>query len=191
MIKKTFSIKKSHFLKMKDAQKYREALGLTQEEAAQLLQVPKSLIGMFEIGHRDLNTKTKLQLITLYNLVQEKHKPIATISNKQSNEVELHTLAVQKELLENQYKQKVLERKLEQFKIRFQKSEKLVKLVHILETQVEIEDRPSQDYITVLKRKAANESKKYSTLEQTKLVLKIKGLKSFQKELENYLKLSK
>ena len=176
---------------MKDAQKYREALGLTQEEAAQLLQVPKSLIGMFEIGHRDLNTKTKLQLITLYNLVQEKHKPIATISNKQSNEVELHTLAVQKELLENQYKQKVLERKLEQFKIRFQKSEKLVKLVHILETQVEIEDRPSQDYITVLKRKAANESKKYSTLEQTKLVLKIKGLKSFQKELENYLKLSK
>jgi transcriptional regulator with XRE-family HTH domain len=176
---------------MKNASQYREALGLTQEEAAQLLKIPKSMLGMFEIGQRDLPVVIKLQLITLYNLVQEQHSPIAKRTTTKSDEVELIASAINKDYLENKYKLQVLERKLEQLKIRFQKSEKLGKLVHILETQVKIEDRPSQDYITVLKRKAANESKKCSKLEQTKLELKIKGHKSFQKELENYLKRTK
>ncbi|WP_339886719.1 helix-turn-helix transcriptional regulator [uncultured Flavobacterium sp.] len=169
---------------MKNASQYREALGLTQEEAAQLLKIPKSILGMFEIGQRDLPETIKLQLITLYNLVQEQQKPVASISTKKLKEDELLKVTVKNELLENQYKQQVLERKLKQCKIRFQKSEKQIKLVHILETQVRVEDRPSQDYINVLKRKAENESKKYSVLEQTKLELKIKGLKSFCKELE-------
>ena len=169
---------------MKYASQYREALGLTQEELAQLLKIPKSMLGMFEIGQRDLPATIKLQLITLYNLVQEQHKPIDSNSNKKIKEAELLNVTIKTELLENEYKLQVLERKLEQCKIRFQKSEKQIKLVHILETQIRVEDRPPQDYINVLKSKAEKESKKYSLLEQTKLELKIKGLKSFRNELE-------
>ena len=169
---------------MKYASQYREALGLTQEELAQLLKIPKSMLGMFEIRQRDLPATIKLQLITLYNLVQEQQKPVASNSTKKLKEDQLLRVTVKNELLENQYKQQVLERKLEQCKTRFQKSEKQIKLVHILETQVRVEDRPSQDYINVLKRKAEKESKKYSVVEQTKLELKIKGLKSFRNELE-------
>ena len=169
---------------MKYASQYREALGLTQEELAQLLKIPKSMLGMFEIRQRDLPATIKLQLITLYNLVQEQQKPVASNSTKKLKEDQLLRVTVKNELLENQYKQQVLERKLEQCKTRFQKSEKQIKLVHILETQVRVEDRPSQDYINVLKSKAEKESKKYSVVEQTKLELKIKGLKSFRNELE-------
>jgi cytoskeletal protein RodZ len=45
---------------MQQASKYREALGITQEEAAQLLKIPKSILGMFEIGQRDLFEMEKI-----------------------------------------------------------------------------------------------------------------------------------
>ena len=173
---------------MKRASQYREALGLTQEEAAQLLKIPKSMLGMFEIGQRDLPAAIKLQLLTLYNLVQNEEQLNDINRDKKSNADEFFSLEIKKELLEYQYKQQFLERKLEQLKVRFQKSEKQIKLVHILETQVRAEDRPSQDYIDVLKSKAEKERKKNSILEQKKLELKIKGLISFQKELEKEVK---
>ena len=76
------------------------------------------MLGMFEIGQRDLPATIKLQLITLYNLVQEQHKPIDSNSNKKIKEAELLKVTIKTELLENEYKQQVLERKLEQCKIR-------------------------------------------------------------------------
>lgn len=183
MIKKSFTIKKSHFLKMKDAKKYREALGLTQEEAAQLLQVPKSLIGMFEIGQRDLNTKAKLQLITLYNLVQEKQEPVITF-----NESKLPISVLKQEFLENEYQLLVLERKLKLSKNKFEKYVKQLQLVTILETQTNTDVKTSQDFIAVLKRNAERGIQKHGVQEQAKLELKIKGHQLFQKELERELR---
>lgn len=168
---------------MKDAKKYREALGLTQEEAAQLLQVPKSLIGMFEIGQRDLNTKAKLQLITLYNLVQEKQEPVITF-----NESKLPISVLKQEFLENEYQLLVLERKLKLSKNKFEKYVKQLQLVTILETQTNTDVKTSQDFIAVLKRNAERGIQKHGVQEQAKLELKIKGHQLFQKELERELR---
>ena len=163
--------------------KFREALGLTQEEAAQLLKIPKSLLGMFEIGQRDLASPIKLQLVTLYNLVQKQESKASNSDKKEKDSPEL-TLELKKELLEMQYNQQVLERKLELFQSKYQKSEKLLQFVHVLETEVKKQERPSQDYIEVLKIKAEKEVIKYGTLAQTKLELKIRSIKSYQKELK-------
>jgi transcriptional regulator with XRE-family HTH domain len=168
---------------MKEAQKYRAALGLTQEEAAQLLQVPKSLIGMFEIGQRDLPTKTKLQLITLYNLVQEKQESVITFK-----ESELPISVLQHEFLENEYQLQFLERKLKQYKNKLEKSIKQLQLVAVLETQTNTDAKTSQDFTAVLKRKAERGIQKHGLQEQTRLELKIKGHQFFQKELERELK---
>ena len=167
---------------MEERIKYREALGLTQDEAAQLLKIPKSLLGMFEIGQRDLASPIKLQLVTLYNFVQK--KATATNPNHQANAVEELTLELKKELLETQYKQQVLEKKLATFHSKLKKSEKLLQFIHILETEVDKEAKPSQDFINVLRIKAEKEVIKFGITAQTKLELKIKGNKLYQKVLE-------
>ncbi len=167
---------------MEERIKYREALGLTQDEAAQLLKIPKSLLGMFEIGQRDLPSPIKLQLVTLYNLVQKQ----VTVSNpkKKENTVQELILEINKALLETQYKQQLLERKLTLFQSKFQKSERLLQFVHVLENELKKEAKPSQDFITVLQLKADKEVAKYGPLSQIKLELKIKALKAYQKAIE-------
>jgi transcriptional regulator with XRE-family HTH domain len=166
---------------------YRDALGLTQEEAAMLLKIPKSLLGMYEIGQRPLSSSIELQLITLYNLVQQQEPNISS-SDKKAKDIQEHVLELNKELLKIQFQQLVLERKLAIFQSKFLKSEKLLKFVHVLETEVKKEERPSHDYINVLKVKAEKECIKYGTLAQTKLELKIRGIKWYQKALEEEVK---
>lgn len=167
--------------------KYREALGLTQEEAAMFLKIPKSLLGMYEIGQRPLSSTIELQLITLHNLVQQQELNLSN-SDQKAKEIQEHVLELNKELKEIKFQQLVLERKLALFQSKFLKSEKLRNFVHVLETEVKEEERPSQDFIHVLKVKAAKESAKYGTLAQTKLELKIRGIKWYQEALEEEVK---
>lgn len=167
--------------------KYREELGLTQEEAAMFLKIPKSLLGMYEIGQRPLSSTIELQLITLYHLVQQQ-EPNVSNSDKKAKEIQEHVSELNKELREIKFQQLVLERKLALFQSKFLKSEKLRNFVHVLETEVKEEARPSQDFIYVLKAKATRESTKFGTLVQTKLELKISGIKWYQAALEEEVK---
>lgn len=167
--------------------KYREALGLTQEEAALFLKIPKSLLGMYEIGQRPLSSTIELQLIKLYNLVQ-KQEPDVSNSDKKVKENQEHVSELNKELLEIQFQKLVLERKLALFQSKFLKSEKLRNFVRVLETEVQEEERPSQDFVNVLKVKAGKEFIKYGTLAQTKLELKIRGITWYQAALEEEVK---
>lgn len=84
---------------MEERIKYREALGLTQDEMAQLLKIPKSLLDMFEIEQRNFSSPIKLQLVTLYNLVQ-KQESKASNSDKKEKDFQELTLELKKELLE-------------------------------------------------------------------------------------------
>lgn len=84
---------------MEERIKYREAIGLTQDEVAQLLNIPKSLLDMFEIGQRNFSSPIKLQLVTLYNLVQ-KQESKASNSDKKEKDFQELTLELKKELLE-------------------------------------------------------------------------------------------
>ena len=171
---------------MKSASQYREALGLTQEEAALLLKIPKSMLGMFEIGQRDLPAAVKLQLITLSNSIQELQKEPDSSSKKEKKDEALRYY--QKEIIENQYRLRVLERKLEQAKAKYQKYYKQKLLVTILENQEKEKQLSSKDMINVLKKRAEKNLEKYSLLEQIKIELRIKGHQLFLKELEDFVK---
>lgn len=172
---------------MEHRTKYREALGLTQEEAAMFLKIPKSLLGMYEIGQRPLSSTIELQLITLYNLVQQQETNVSNSAEK-AKDTQEYVLELNKELREIQFQQLVLERKLALFQSKFLKSEKLRNFVHVLETEVKEEERPSQDFINVLKVKAVKESTKYGMLAQTKLELKIRGITWYKAALEEEVK---
>lgn len=84
---------------MEERIKYREAIGLTQDEVAQLLNIPKSLLDMFEIGQRNLSSPIRLHLVTLYNLIQ-KQESKASNSDKKEKDFQELTLELKKELLE-------------------------------------------------------------------------------------------
>ena len=172
---------------MRQRMKFREELGLTQEEAAMFLKIPKSLLGMYEIGQRPLSSTIELQLITLHNLVQQQELNLSN-SDQKAKDIQEHVSELNKELREIKFQQLVLERKLALFQSKFLKSEKLRNFVYVLETDVQEEERPSQDFINVLKVKAANDSTKYGTLAQTKLALKIRGIRCYQEVLEEEVK---
>ena len=106
---------------------------------------------MYEIGQRPLSSLIELQLVTLFNLMQKKESNVSN-SDKKALYTQEHVLELKKELREIQFKQLVLERKLSLFQVKFQKSEKLLNFVHVLETEVKKEEKPSQDYINGLKR---------------------------------------
>ena len=142
---------------------------------------------MYEIGQRPLSSLIELQLVTLFNLMQKKESNVSN-SDKKALYTQEHVLELKKELREIQFKQLVLERKLSLFQVKFKKSEKLLNFVHVLETEVKKEEKPSQDYINVLKTKAENEFAKYGTLAQTKLELKIRGFKEYQEALQEEVK---
>ena len=172
---------------MKEARQFREALGLTQEEAAQLLKIPKSKLGMFEIGQRELPVKVKLRLVTLYHDLQ-KQETLLQSANHETFESEAYVAFLERELLDNRFNQQVLERKLAQFKEKYEKSLKLSRLIPLLENDKEETEKPSATFIDFLKRKARNGIQKHGLLEQAKLALKLKSHHNFQQELEKELK---
>ncbi|AWM14123.1 hypothetical protein DI487_09860 [Flavobacterium sediminis] len=172
---------------MKEARQFREALGLTQEEAAQLLKIPKSRIGMFEIGQRELPVKAKLRLVTLYHDLQKQEALLQSATNE-TFEKEAYVAFLELELLENQFNRQVLERKLEQSKEKYQKSLKLSRLTTLLEQDTKETEKPSPAFMEFLKRKARNGMQKHGLPEQAKLALKLKSYHSFQQELEKELK---
>jgi transcriptional regulator with XRE-family HTH domain len=94
-------------------------LGLKQEELAVLLNISKGQLAMFETGKRDLPIAAMQKLAPMLQFVQEESLKSG------SAEVMKFQAADKKKVLahllkENQYKQKLLERKLEIAEKKFQ-----------------------------------------------------------------------
>lgn len=100
----------------------REQLGLTQEEASEILGISRGQLSMYELGKRDLPTHALVKLATLSNYVSE-------ALNKQSN-LEVDKKAYHKKsiaivdnlIAKHQLKKIQLERKLKKIKNNQQKA---------------------------------------------------------------------
>lgn len=169
------------------ANNYREALGLTQEEVAMFLRIPKSQLGMFEIGQRDMPADAMLKLVDMHNYVESKEegKWNHTLLKADADKM---TSLLENELKENQQEQIVLERKINDFKSKYQKSISTLKLVEYLETQMPNKEKYEYELADMLRKKAVRGIEKNGLLIQVQWDLKLKTLQFHQKELQKQLK---
>ncbi|TGD59657.1 helix-turn-helix domain-containing protein [Flavobacterium humi] len=162
---------------------FREALGLTQEETAMLLKITISQLAMFEIGQRDLPVNAKLQLIKMHNHViakqQEKMQhPIVRNDAAKIKEI------IAKELLDNQYAQLVLERKIKEAKHKYNKSISALQLAEYLDSLPAEGEIPDKGLTEIIHDKAIRGIEKYGLPVQMKYSIKLQALQNHQKELE-------
>lgn len=163
--------------------KFREALGLTQEETAMVLKIAISQLAMFETGKRDLPTAAILKLGTLYNYVQSKENEKPKDSALKAEAAKIAIL-LEEELLVNRHGQIQLERKISRLKNKYQKSVSALKLVECLETQF---SKPDKGLNEIIRLKAVKAAEKNGLLVQIKWDLKLKALQQYQKILQKEL----
>lgn len=165
---------------------FRQALGITQEEAAILLKTTKSQIAMFELGLRELPTAKMLKLVTLYNHVKNKQQDATTLTDSKEGNVKSIAM-LEQELKNNQAKILLLNRELERLKAKHQKSVAALELVALLETELPKKEQPSPEFIALLRRKALKGIEKNGVSVQLKCELAIKASQLYQKEVKKEL----
>ncbi|ESU18905.1 hypothetical protein FCR2A7T_23110 [Flavobacterium cauense R2A-7] len=165
---------------------FRQTLGITQEEAAFLLKTTKSQIAMFELGLRELPVAKMHKLVTFYNHIQSKQQEkTGSIDDKKENAKCLAVL--EQELKNSEIEVVLLNRELEQLKAKYQKSVSVMELVTYLETELPEKEKPSQDFIKVLRNKATRGIEKNGSAVQLKCELAIKTAQHYQKEIKKEL----
>ncbi len=165
---------------------FREALGLTQEETAMLLRIGMSQLAMFEVGQRDLPAQAMLKLVKMHNYVQNKQQEELKHPFLKTEHVKI-TKILEDELIGNQLKQLALERKINDFKSKYQKSLSALQLVEYLETQVPNQEVYEKEFAEMIRAKAIRGIEKNGLTIQTKLNIKLNALRLHQKALEKEL----
>ena len=162
---------------------FREALGLTQEETAMLLKITASQLSMFEIGQRDLPVNAKLQLVKMYNHVNSKQQEKIQHPIIKDDATKIKEM-IAKELLDNQYAQMVLERKIKEAKHKYAKSISALHLADYLQSLPGEKEMLDKDFTKMIYDKAIMGIQKYGLPVQTKYTMKLQALQNHQKELE-------
>lgn len=131
-------------------------LGLKQEELAELLKVNKSQLAMFETSKRDLPIAAMQQLAPMLQFVQEESlksgsAEVLKSQTAQKNKVLAHLLK------ENQYKQKLLERKLEIAEHKYQTNKTAMQLMQFLEKEATKKGDSPNGLVKVIERRATSE----------------------------------
>ncbi|MBC8883727.1 helix-turn-helix domain-containing protein [Flavobacterium piscinae] len=93
---------------MKKQLTIREQLGLKQEELAQLLQVTRSQLSLYEIGKRKLPTHATEKLANLLSLAQNE----TTDFELEAKNEQINQSFLQRLLVKNQHQQLLVEKKL-------------------------------------------------------------------------------
>ncbi len=107
-------------------------LGLKQEELAVLLNISKGQLAMFETGKRDLPIAAMQKLASMLQFVQEESLKSGSAEVLKS-QTEQKKKVLEHLLRENQYKQKLLEKKLEIAEKKFQSNCTAMQLMRFLE----------------------------------------------------------
>lgn len=165
---------------------FRQTLGITQEEAALLLKTTKSQIAMFELGLRELPVAKLHKLVTLYNHIQSKQQQKTGSTDDKAENAKCFAM-LEKELKNSEMEVVLLNRELEQVKAKYQKNVSVLELVNYLESELPEKEKPSQDFIKVLRNKAIRGIEKNGTTVQLKAELTIKTAQQYQKEIKKEL----
>ena len=165
---------------------FRTSLGLTQEEAAFLLKITKSQLGMYELSLRDLPATKMLKLVLMHNHVQKKLQEKVTQPDDKSQNAKCIAI------LEHEYKSTkieihLLKREMEKIQTKYQKSVSAGELALYLETELQKDERPSKDFIQMLRHRAKSGIEKYGKAAQLRCELKLKAQQQQQEVIKNEL----
>lgn len=131
-------------------------LGLKQEELAVLLNISKGQLAMFETGKRELPTSAMLLLAPMLQFVQEESLKSGSAEMLKSQAV-LKKKVLAQLLKENQYKQKLLERKLEIAENKYQANKTAIELMRFLEKEATKKEDSPNGLVKLIERRAATE----------------------------------
>jgi transcriptional regulator with XRE-family HTH domain len=131
-------------------------LGIKQEELAVFLKVNKSQLAMFETGKRDLPIAAMQQLAPMLQFVQEESLKSGSAEILKS-QTEQKKKVLEQLLKENQYKQKLLERKLEIAENKYQANKTAMELMRFLEIDASKKGNSPNGLVKVIERRATTE----------------------------------
>lgn len=170
---------------MQEIKQIRKALGLSQLELAELLQVSKGLLAMAELGKRSLGYEANASLAALQrglNAVNSDVDSEKTLLQNDKSRQYLHKLIRRNTHLLATYID-LQDKQMEQIK----QKQRLIALGEEYETTlIWCEDSEAYDFFKLLKRKAEAELSVF-IIEYIKLKIKIYGLQN-EIELLNVLK---
>ncbi len=131
-------------------------LGIKQEELAILLNISKGQLAMYETGKRELPTAALLLLAPMLQFLKEERLKSG------SAEVLKFQTAQKKKVLaqllkENQYKQKLLERKLEIAVNKYQANKTAMELMRYIDNEATKKGDSLNDLVKVIERRATTE----------------------------------
>jgi transcriptional regulator with XRE-family HTH domain len=134
-------------------------LGIKQEELAMLLNISKGQLAMFETGKRDLPTAAMLLLAPMLAFIQEENLKSGSAEILKSH-IEQKKKVLEQLLKENQYKQKLLERKLEIAENKYQANRKALQLMRFLENDASKKGDSPNSLVKIIEARAKSELEK-------------------------------
>lgn len=172
---------------MQEIKQLRKALGLSQMELAELLQVSKGLLAMAEIGKRALSYEANASLATLQLAVESTPKELESeqtiFKSEKSTQIFNKLIRTNTHLLKGHLDRQ--EKQLEQIK----QKERLIAIAEQNEAEaIWPKGTEASDLYKLLKRKAEQELAALNS-DYIKLKIKIYGLQN-EIELANVLKIS-
>ena len=188
---------KKHFEKLSTKKAFdmklhlNELLGIPLTDIAILLKTTRAQLSMFELGQRDIPTKSKILLTDILQFLQEE-KDIsenhAAILNEESvqSKIALETL-----LKRNKYQQFLLDKKYKAAEKKRRKAFTSLKLSEYLEKNVDDSDTFSLDMHRIIRNGAISNLKKTNQALITELQIKKEVLQAEEKILLEHLKKEK
>jgi len=188
---------KKHFEKLSTKKAFdmklhlNELLGIPLTDIAILLKTTRAQLSMFELGQRDIPTKSKILLTDILQFLQEE-KDIsenhAAILNEESvqSKIALETL-----LKRNKYQKFLLDKKYKAAEKKRRKAFTSLKLSEYLEKNVDDSDTFSLDMHRIIRNGAISNLKKTNQALITELQIKKEVLQAEEKILLEHLKKEK
>jgi transcriptional regulator with XRE-family HTH domain len=142
---------------MKKSANIRDVLGVTQEEMAMLLKITRSQLSMYELGKRDLPADAKIKVAEMLQHVQESgSKSTANLPIVKAQERKKEN-RVAELLLDNKYKQLVLDKKIKAVEKKYAANLTAIRLAGYLENQTIKNPTQENQLLNGIKAKALTE----------------------------------
>jgi transcriptional regulator with XRE-family HTH domain len=171
---------------MKKNSSLRSLLGITQEEAAQLLQITRSQLSLYELGKREIPTKAMVKLAELWLYVEEANKtPKETLPYFKEQEAKWQE-QLKKKIRNNKFEQWKLERKIEKIEKKFKKCCAALEVAAYLETENQTE--AEKDLLKLIAKNAQKGIDRNGWHVQEECKLALQSLQQHEKLMQQMLK---
>lgn len=168
-----------------------ELLGIPLTDIAILLKTTRTQLSMFELGQRDIPTKSKILLTDILQFLQEE-KDISENHAAILNEESVQSKIVLEALLKrNKYQQLLLDKKYKAAEKKRRKAFTSLKLSEYLEKNVDDSDTFSLDMHRIMRNGAISNLNKTNQTLVTELQIKKEVLQAEEKILLEHLKKEK